>query len=166
MGLDEQVQPADGRSVPDFEAGQFVALGMKLYCDYNITYRPYSLSSPPEEKKYFEFYIKCAREYIISKFTGALFKMIESDLYWSKPAGWFTLEDERADGTPDTRRLVLVASGTGLAPFISYILHLKNIESKEKQCFFMGQDTCKSLATTTCLRKCPQAIRISNICRL
>jgi ferredoxin-NADP reductase len=55
--------------------------------------------------------------------------MIEGDLYWSKPAGWFTLEDKRADGTPDTRRLVLVASGTGLAPFISYILHLKNIES-------------------------------------
>ena len=50
--------------------------------------------------------------------------MIEGDLYWSKPAGWFTLEDKRADGTPDTRRLVLVASGTGLAPFISYILLL------------------------------------------
>ena len=34
-----QVQPADGRSVPDFEAGQFVALGLKLDYDYNITFR-------------------------------------------------------------------------------------------------------------------------------
>lgn len=115
-----QVQPADGRLVPDFETGQFVALRMKLDCDSNITYRPYSLSSPPEEKKYFEFYIKCAKEYVISKFTDALFKMIEGDLlYWSKPTGAFTLDYKRADGTPDTRRMVLVASGIGLAPFIS-----------------------------------------------
>src|SRR5919197_1620502 len=61
-----RVQPADGGSVPDFKAGQFVALGMKLDGDYDITYRPYSLSSPPEEKSYFEFYIKFAREHMMS----------------------------------------------------------------------------------------------------
>ena len=128
-----RVQPADGRSVPDFKAGQFVALGLKLDDHHNITYRPFSLSSPPEEKRYFEFYIKSASEYVMSKFTSKLFKMFEGDLlYWRNPAGMFTIEDQKADGTPDTRRLVLVASGTGLAPFISYILHLKNIKSKEK----------------------------------
>ena len=128
-----RLRPADGRSVPDFKAGQFVALGMKLDGDYDITYRPYSLSSSPEEKRYFEFYIKCTREPMIGKFTSALFKMIDGDLlYWRKPAGGFTIEDKKADGTPDTRRLVLVASGTGLAPFISYILHLKNIGSNRE----------------------------------
>jgi ferredoxin/flavodoxin---NADP+ reductase len=128
-----RVQPADGRPVPDFKAGQFVALGLKLDGHHNITYRPYSLSSPPEEKRYFEFYIKSASEYVTSRFTGTLFKMFEGDLiYWRNPAGAFTIEDKKADGTPDTRRLVLVASGTGLAPFISYVLHLKNIKSKRE----------------------------------
>jgi ferredoxin/flavodoxin---NADP+ reductase len=119
--------------VPDFKAGQFVALGLKLDDHPNITYRPYSLSSPPEEKRYFEFYIKSASEDVMSKFTSKLFKMFEGDpLYWRNPAGAFTIEDQKADGTPDTRRLILVASGTGLAPFISYVLHLKNIKSKRE----------------------------------
>jgi ferredoxin--NADP+ reductase len=149
-----QVQPANGRPVPDFKAGQFVALGMKLNDDYNITYRPYSLSSPPEEKRYFEFYIKCAREHTISKFTNTLFKMIEGDLlYWREPAGAFTIEDKKADGTPDTRRLVLVASGTGLAPFISYILHLKNIGSKREIVLLHGAKYIQELGYYDMLKK-------------
>lgn len=128
-----RVQPGDGRPVPDFKAGQFVALGLKLDGHHNITYRSYSLSSPPEEKRYFEFYIKSASEYVMSRFTSTLFKMFEGDLvYWRNPAGAFTIEDKKDDGTLDTRRLVLVASGTGLAPFISYVLHLKNIKSERE----------------------------------
>jgi ferredoxin/flavodoxin---NADP+ reductase len=134
-----RMHPADRRPVPDFRAGQFVALGLKVDGDHNITYRPFSLSSPPEEKRYFEFYIKSASEYVMSKFTSTLFKMFEGDrLYWRNPAGSFTIEDKKADGTPDTRRLVLVASGTGLAPFISYILHLKNIKSKRETILLHG----------------------------
>jgi ferredoxin--NADP+ reductase len=151
-----RVKPANGRSVPDFKAGQFVALGMKLDGDYNITYRPYSLSSPPEEKRYFEFYIKCAREHnnVISKFTSALFKMIEGDLlYWREPAGAFTIEDKKADGTLDTRRLVLVASGTGLAPFISYVLHLKNIGSKREIVLLHGAKYIQELGYYDMLKK-------------
>ena len=45
-----RMQPADGSAVPDFKAGQFVALGLKLDGDDKITYRAYSLSSPPEKK--------------------------------------------------------------------------------------------------------------------
>src|SRR5918995_6865902 len=102
-----RVQPADGRLVPDFKAGQFVALGLKLDDHPNLKYRPYSLSSPPEEKRYFEFYIKSASEDVMSKFTSTLFKMLKGDLlYWRKPAGAFTIEDKKADGTSDTRRLV------------------------------------------------------------
>jgi ferredoxin/flavodoxin---NADP+ reductase len=128
-----RMEPSDGKPVPDFKPGQYVALGLKLDGDNDIIYRPFSLSSPPEEKRYFEFYIKSASEYVMSKFTATLFKMVEGDLlYWRNPAGSFTIEDKKADGTPDTRRLVLVASGTGLAPFISYILHLRNIHSKRE----------------------------------
>jgi ferredoxin/flavodoxin---NADP+ reductase len=88
-----RVQPAYGRPVPDFKAGQFVALVLKLDGHHHsITYRPYSLSSPPEEKRYFEFYIKSASEYIMGRFTSTLFKMFEGDLiYWRNPAGVFTI---------------------------------------------------------------------------
>ena len=141
-----RVQPGNGSAVPDFKAGQFVALGLKLDSHYNITYRPYSISSPPEEKRYFEFYIKSASEYVMSRFTNTLFKMFEGDLvYWRNPAGAFTIEDKKADGTPDTRRLVLVASGTGLAPFISYVLHLKNIESKREIVLLHGAKYAQEL---------------------
>jgi ferredoxin--NADP+ reductase len=150
-----RVQPADGRPVPDFKAGQFVALGLKLdgHHHNNITYRPYSLSSPPEEKRYFEFYIKSASEYVLSRFTSILFKMFEGDLlYWRNPAGAFTIEDKKADGTPDTRRLVLVASGTGLAPFISYVLHLKNIKSKREIVLLHGAKYVQELGYSDMLK--------------
>lgn len=134
-----RVQSADGSAVPSFKAGQFVALGLKLDGDDKITYRAYSLSSPPEEKRYFEFYIKWATEPVMGKFTSALFKMGDSgELYWRKPAGVFTIEEKKADGTPDTRQLVMVASGTGLAPFVSYALHLKNTGSKRKAVLLHG----------------------------
>lgn len=128
-----RVRPAVGGTVPEFSAGQFVALGLKVDNDYKITYRAYSLSSPPEEKNHFEFYIKLASEPVMGKFTNALFKMRQGDsLYWRGPTGAFTIEDRKTDGTPETRRLVLVASGTGLAPFVSYALHLKSIGSKRE----------------------------------
>ena len=149
-----RIQPADGSMVPDFKAGQFVALGLKLDSDEKITYRAYSLSSPPEEKRHFEFYIKLATEPVMGKFTSALFNMGESgELYWRKPAGAFTSEDRRADGTPDTRRLVLVASGTGLAPFISYVLHLKNISSKRKVVLLHGAKYAQELGYRSILEK-------------
>lgn len=141
-----RVQPADGSAVPDFKAGQFVALGLKLDGDNKVTYRAYSLSSPPEEKKYFEFYIKWATEPVMGKFTSALFKMGDSgELYWRKPAGAFTIEDKKADGTQETRRLILVASGTGLAPFVSYALHLKSAGSKREMVLLHGARYAKEL---------------------
>ena len=121
-----RLKPEEG-SVPDFQAGQFVALGVDLFHDNRITYRTYSIASPPEEKRHFEFYIKMVREPLPGKLTSAIFNLKERDrVYWRHPAGYFTLEEKKKDGSLDMRRLILVASGTGLAPFISYTLHLKN----------------------------------------
>lgn len=134
-----RLQPKDGSPIPDFKAGQFVALGLQFAGDDRVTYRAYSIASPPEEKKYLEFYVKWATEPVLGKFTSALFSMKEGDsIYWRRPAGAFTIEDRRQDGTPDTRRLVLVASGTGLAPFVSYVLHLNNIGSNRKVVLLHG----------------------------
>lgn len=134
-----RIQPGDGSPIQDFKPGQFITLGLKLDGDDKITNRAYSLASPPEEKRYFELYIKWATEPFPGRFTTALFNMKAGDtLYWRKPAGAFTMEDKKADGTPDQRTLVLVASGTGLAPFVSYALHLKAASSKRKVAVLHG----------------------------
>lgn len=149
-----RVQPADGSVVPDFKAGQFVALGLKVDGDDKITYRAYSLSSPPEEKRHFEFYIKWATEPVMGKFTSALFKMGGSgELYWRRPAGAFTIEDKKADGSPETRRLVLVASGTGLAPFVSYAMHLKSAGSKREIVLLHGAKYAQELGYRDALER-------------
>ena len=141
-----RIQPADGSPIPDFKAGQFVTLGLQVPGDDKITYRAYSISSPPEEKRYFELYIKLAREPVMGKFTSMFFDLkIGDTLYWRKPAGAFTLEDKRADGSPESRRLVLVASGTGLAPFVSYALHLRNTGSKRKIVLLHGARNVQEL---------------------
>ena len=128
-----RMQPADGGDVPSFKAGQFVTLGVKLPEENKIVYRAYSISSPPEEKKYYEFYIKWATEPFPGKITSVIFHLKEdSTILWRKPAGSFTIEDKKPDGTPEFRRMVLVASGTGLAPFVSYILHLRNKGTKRQ----------------------------------
>jgi ferredoxin/flavodoxin---NADP+ reductase len=121
-----RLKPEQGR-VPDFQAGQFVALGLDLLHHNKITYRAYSIASPPEEKRHFEFYIKMVTDPLPGQLTTAIFNLKERDrVYWCHPAGFFTLEEKKNDGSLDMRRLILVASGTGLAPFISYTLHLKN----------------------------------------
>ncbi len=141
-----RIQPDNGSPIPDFKPGQFVTLGLKLDSDDKVTNRAYSLSSPPEEKRYFELYIKWATEPVPGKFTTALFNMkVGETLYWRKPAGVFTLEEKKADDTPDDRALVLVASGTGLAPFVSYALHLKARGSKRKVAVLHGARSAKEL---------------------
>lgn len=149
-----RMQPADGGPVPDFRAGQFVTLGIQFPDEDRMTYRAYSISSPPEEKIYFELYIKWTTKPVMGKLTSALFGMKEGDtLYWRKPAGAFTIEDKKADGTPDSRRLVLVASGTGLAPFISYVLHLKSIGSKREIVLLHGAKYAQELGYRDILEK-------------
>lgn len=124
-------EPVDHSPIDDFKPGQFVNLGLKLD-EQEVTHRAYSLASPPHEKKYYEFYIKHKEHPTLGKFTTALFKMKLDDLVLlQSPRGAFTIE-EKPDGTSDARQMILVSSGTGLAPFMSYLLYLKKIGTNKK----------------------------------
>lgn len=125
-------QPTDGSQVLDFTPGQFVNLGLQLD-EKGPTYRAYSMSSSPHERKYYEFYIKHKEHPTLGKFTTALFKMNVNDtLFFKKPRGAFTIEQTKPDGSPETRQMILVASGTGIAPFVSYVLYLKETADGKK----------------------------------
>jgi ferredoxin/flavodoxin---NADP+ reductase len=123
----------DTGSVPDFKAGQFVTLGLHVTSEGKIIRRAYSIASPPEQKRRFELIIRWVRKPVPGRLTTELFNKKEGDeIAWVKPTGIFTINEKMHDGSPDNRRMVLIGGGTGLAPFISYSLHLKHAGSKRE----------------------------------
>lgn len=127
-----RIKPADG-PVPDFKAGQFVTLGLHIPSEGKIVRRAYSIASPPEQKKHFELIIRWVRKPVPGRLTTELFnKKEEDEIMWVKPTGIFTISEKLHNGESDNRRMVLIGGGTGLAPFISYALHMKSIGSKRQ----------------------------------
>ena len=127
-----RITPTDS-PVPDFRAGQFVTLGLHIPNEGKIIRRAYSIASHPEQKKYFELVIRWVRKPVPGRLTTELFNKKEGeDILWVKPTGIFTINEKMHNGSPDDRRMVLIGGGTGLAPFISYSLHMKAIGSKRE----------------------------------
>lgn len=122
-------RPVTEVGVPDFKCGQFVNIGLEI--DGKNTFRAYSIASSPFEKNYYDFYIKHKVHPTLGKITSALFSMGVGDLVSvQKPKGAFTLDGQNKDNHNNSRQMIFVASGTGLAPFISYLHYMK--ESKMK----------------------------------
>jgi ferredoxin--NADP+ reductase len=105
-------------SEPWFLSGQYVTIGT------GAIQRAYSIASEPGERRWLEFYIRFAREPATpAPLTHVLWKMRVGDRLHlgEKIAGRFTLQ--RTVPAGDTRVRLLVAAGTGIAPFVSMIRH-------------------------------------------
>lgn len=127
-----KITPESGQ-IPDFKAGQFLTIGTNVPSEGKIIRRAYSIASPPEQKKHWELYIRWVRKPVPGRLTTQMFNMKEGDdVLWVKPTGIFTINEKMHDGTPDNRRMVLIGGGTGLAPFVSYSMHLKATQSKRE----------------------------------
>jgi ferredoxin--NADP+ reductase len=119
-----KITPENGQ-IPDFKAGQFLTIGTNVPSEGKIIRRAYSIASAPEQKKYWELYIRWVKKPVPGRLTTQLFNMKEGDdILWVKPTGIFTINEKMHDGSPDNRRMVLIGGGTGLAPFVSYSNHL------------------------------------------
>ena len=125
--------PKEG-SIPDFKPGQFLTMGMPVKAEGGkIVRRAYSIASHPEDKKCFEFVIRWVRKPFPGRLTTELFNAKEGDeIRWLNPTGHLTINDELPNGEPDTRRIVCIGGGTGLAPFVSYAQHLHDIGDKRE----------------------------------
>lgn len=120
--------------VPQYKPGQFVTVGMPVPAENNkIIRRAYSIASHPENRKFIELYIRWVRKPFPGRVTTQLFNAKEGDeLHWIKPTGAFTINDKKPDGSDDDRRIVCMAGGTGLAPFVSFAQHLHDTGSKRE----------------------------------
>ena len=102
----------------DFQAGQFISVFAEK--DGKSISRPYSIASPPECKEYLELAIKVVEGGFMSNYLhkvppGTTLKAIG-------PLGSFVMLE------PPERDLVFVATGTGVAPFVSMIGHVLAME--------------------------------------
>ncbi|UCD74327.1 MAG: ferredoxin--NADP reductase [Phycisphaerales bacterium] len=130
----------DGWELPDFTPGQFTVLGLPASAPREPTSDPepppakpdkmivraYSISSSSKSKEYLEFYISLVRS---GELTPRIFNLTIGDRVYLSPKfrGFFTLENVPAD-----KNVVLVATGTGLAPYMSMIRSELNRESRRK----------------------------------
>ncbi len=129
-----RVVPEDG-VIPNYEAGQFLTLGMQIpEEDYKLVRRAYSNASHPENKKYFEFVIRWVRTPLPGRVTTLLMYASEGDdIFWTTPVGnALTINDKLPDGSKDERRIVCVSGGTGIAPFLSFAQHLHDVGDKRE----------------------------------
>lgn len=103
--------------VQDFEAGQFLQLGVfkegREGDEDGIINRPYSVASPCG--KHLEFFIVVVPEGELTPKLNAL-NVGDPILVNDKATGRFTLGK-----TPDAEHLWLIATGTGLAPYIAML---------------------------------------------
>lgn len=121
--------------VPEYEAGQYTILGMPNPNENNkVVRRAYSIASHPENREYLELYVRWVRNPLPGRLTTQIFSAeIGTPMTWMKPRGHdLTINEELHNGEKDERRIVCLGGGTGLAPFISIALHLRDTGDKRE----------------------------------
>lgn len=109
--------------IEDYEAGQFAKLGLQVGDE--IIGRPYSLVNPPDRRPLEFYYIHVPD----GPLTSALVKLQQGDRILVSPrANGFMILDE----VPQGRHLWLIATGTGVGPFLAMLDTLKPWQRFEK----------------------------------
>ena len=119
----------DGWDLPEFAPGQFAVLGLPPEADRSdladtedepvkpgkLIRRAYSIASSSKAHKYLEFYVTLVHSGALSP---RLFNLQPGGRVWLGPkiTGTFTL-----DLAPPDKEVILVATGTGLAPYMSML---------------------------------------------
>ncbi|MCL5730250.1 MAG: FAD-dependent oxidoreductase [Candidatus Pacearchaeota archaeon] len=107
----------------DFKAGQYLSLSV-INSEGKKIRRPFSISNPPQKRnKFIEFCCKLVPGGLASEYIRKLKADDEVELFG--PAGRFLVRDY-------TKDIALIASGVGIAPFMSMIPDVLSHNSKSK----------------------------------
>ena len=135
----------EGWELPEFESGQFAVIGLpgaapryqfsdpdKERDPDKLIRRAYSVASSSQDKQYLELYVALVRS---GALTPRLFALNPGDRLWlgKKISGQFTL-----DSVPEACHLALVATGTGLAPYMSMLRGRLLCEPDRKVAVLLG----------------------------
>jgi len=119
--------------MPEYKTGQFLTIGLPIPAEKKVVRRAYSIASHAENRDYFEFVIRWVRKPLPGRLTSLLFNAKVGDkISWAKPAGNLTINNTLPSGEKDTRRIVCIGGGTGLAPFVSFAQHLHDTNDKRE----------------------------------
>lgn len=104
----------------DFRAGQWTKLGLPdPKAGGELVWRPYTIASSPQGAE-LRFYVRRVWKPAPGRMTSLLWKLEPgARIQLTPPRGRFTLDRWRAEGPP--RTLLLLAGGTGLAPFVAHV---------------------------------------------
>ncbi len=98
--------------IEPFKAGQFIKIGLEI--DGKVTGRPYSLVNPPDRRPLEFYYVELPG----GPLTARLVKLRAGDEILVAPrAHGFMIIDE----IPPARHLWMMATGTGVGPFLSIL---------------------------------------------
>ncbi len=148
--------------LPPFKAGQYAVLGLpgtaprspladpepaaEAPAPDKLIKRAYSIASSSLQGQYLEFYIALVRS---GALTPRLFALREGDRIWlgRKIVGMFTLDD-----LPRGHDVIFVATGTGLAPYLSMLRSAYRFEDGHATVVIHGARTSWDLGYSNELR--------------
>jgi len=122
------------KGMPQYKTGQFLTIGLPIPSEKKIVRRAYSIASHAENRDYFEFVIRWVRKPLPGRVTTELFYLsVGDEVYLGDPTGAaLQISDKLPNGQKDTRRVICVGGGTGLAPFIAFAKHFHDIKDKRE----------------------------------
>ncbi len=120
--------------MPEYKTGQFLTIGVPIPAEKKVVRRAYSIASHAQNRDYFEFVIRWVRKPLPGRLTTQIFNAKEGDeILWLKPTGRaLRISEELPNGEKDTRRIICIGGGTGLAPFVSFAQHLHDTNDKRE----------------------------------
>jgi len=122
------------KGMPQYKTGQFLTIGLPIPSEKKIVRRAYSIASHAENRDYFEFVIRWVRKPLPGRVTTELFYLsVGDEVYLGDPTGAaLQISDKLPNGQKDTRRVICVGGGTGLAPFIAFAKHFHDVKDKRE----------------------------------
>lgn len=135
-----------------FTAGQYVQLLCPKYKGNNEeVYRAYSIASDPAANNMVELIIRRVPHGICTTWCFDFLK--EGDpVNLNGPYGDFRLSETEAP-------MVFVAGGSGMAPFVSILHHMRNNGINRKVTYFFGGNTVKDLCLDEQMKSFEQALK-------